>query len=142
MFFQSALQDFFLSSFSFISSHTAYVTVLQLAQLRVNRRAEIQMETGLRAHLSVTRMHLQQTLNSSNMVNVGHGKQKTSLIVCGLRSSCHCLASCSVRVCVYVCVYRSPKPMLALSPPNLDMSQLVVLGLPIFCETCLNLGRV
>lgn len=94
----TVLCKFFLSSFSFISSYAAYITVLQLTQLRGNRRAEEQRETGLGVCLSVKRMRLQRTLNSSNMVKVGHRKQKPSLMVCGLRSFCHSLASCSVCV--------------------------------------------
>lgn len=90
--------SFLLSSFSFISSYIAYITELQLIQLWGNRRAEKQKETGPSVCLSVTRKHLQQTLNSSNMANVGHGKQKPSRMMCGLRSFCHRLASCS---CVF-----------------------------------------
>lgn len=136
------LCKFFLSSSSFISSYTACITVLQLTQLRGNRRAGKQKETRPSVCLSVTRMRLQQTLNSSNMVNVGHGKQKPSVMVCGLRSFCHCLASCSGCVRMCLCVWKPQTcAWLYLTRPNLSVSRLIVFGSTLSCRTCLDLGR-
>lgn len=119
----------FFSSFSFISSYTAYITVPQLNQLRGNRGPEKQKEAGLGVCLSVARMRLQRTHNSSNMVNVGHGKQKPSLKVCGLRAYCYCLASCSV------CVKASDL-FTALSVRCLAFMSGLIFGLGLFCSSC------